>query len=122
MQIIVFKELYVRGEWVLHQELVLNDANNTLWPILNSHGDMFRRRYTPLVAIAIDFHGSECPPKHINSTSLGAIRKRLGAIKFDTLFGSWPFDRVDLFQDAEAKNELANQCGITDCRIITWRL
>lgn len=116
----VFKELYVRGEWVLHSELRIPDLNG-LWGKMHVLGDVFRRKYTPLVSVAINFHGSECLPHHISSTNLNTLRNQIGKGNFDREFGSWPFDHIDIFQDAESKNELMAQYSISDARVIAWR-
>lgn len=121
--ITIHKELFLSGEnrWQHLDAIRVKGYDEVLWPMLHSAGDTFRRMYSNITTLDISFSAPECFVHHINATKLIAVRKMFGTALFDRTIGCFPFDAIDLFEDADAVTALAKEYGVLDARIIAWK-
>lgn len=49
------------------------------------------------------------------------LRATVGPRFFDKAFGDWPFDKLDIFADADAARAIKDELGVTGVSMFLWR-
>jgi hypothetical protein len=116
------KEIFSKGQWRHLANGRIVNPEPGLWATLAKHGDTFKRGYSDITTLNILFLEPICPITHIPVAGLVEVRKRMGAVEFDKMFGYWPWDDITAFTDADTKNELVSQYNIGSARLITFEV
>lgn len=117
---IFHKEVRIGGKWV-HLDTVYVKGDDIDWELFHRHGDTFGRRYSSITELDIKFHQPECLIHHWASEALLRLNTAMGR-KFGLIFGFWPWDGIDAWFDANDRNSIVSDYGITDVRMIGWKV
>lgn len=121
--IVIHKELRIacHDQWQHLDAIRIKNHDNNLWPLIHSIGDSYRRGYSNITTMDINFSAPECLIHHLKPEGLTQVRNILGHTEFDKLIGYFPWDSIDAFMDADCLTQLAHDYGVLDARIITWK-
>jgi hypothetical protein len=118
--IIAHKEIKINGIW--HHWSVVQLQDDSLWETMHKDGCILRRVATPATWLDVEFHGAECPMNYFSHQALIKLREKLGTTFFDTTFGYWPWDSIDVFLVKEDVLDLAHTYGVSDARMFAWKV
>jgi len=116
---VAHKEVYIKGEWN-HLSVIRSPIDLENWAFFHKYGDTYRRKYTTLTKLDIDFSSPECPVHHLTPETLTSVRNIIGLTAFDKLIGYWPFDDISAFVDQDARKELLKEFVMSNARLVCW--
>jgi hypothetical protein len=121
--IVIHKELRLsfHDRWQHLDAIRIKNQDKTLWPVLHNLGDTYRRGYSNITEMDINFSAPECLVHHLKPEHLVQVRNIIGHAEFDKLIGYFPWDSIDAFMDADCLSQLAHENGVLDARIIAWK-